>query len=221
VQPPAEMIPQSIKTPEEGFHYQLAKLLTLWGLGEQRPEEIANWPVTRDGFPYVRVIAARRGLEAVFFETLPWSAIYAIGLPVLVKIGEEDMFSLLLRVEGDKAVLLSQQGVEFERPLKALATQQFRSAWILWRNADEWALLPPWEWSARLVTLVAARLQGAGYLSNPLPSTYDTRLGEAVRRFQQEVGLKADGILGPRTVLALVRVTDHAAIPTLYGARAP
>jgi len=201
--------------------YQLARLLALWGVEEQRPEGSAHWPVTPDGFPYVRVIAARHGLEAVFFETLPWNAISAIGLPVLVKIGEEKTFALLLRLEGDRAVLLSSQGLEYERPIRALAAQQLRSAWFLWRNTDEWALLSPREWSPRLVTLVAARLHGAGYLRAPLPATYDTRFSAAVRRFQQEVGLEADGIIGPRTVLALVRVTEHAAVPTLQGVRAP
>jgi len=211
----------AMQLPATGFAYQLSGWLALWGVREERPEAIADWPAIPDGFPGMRVLAARYGLEAVFFETIAWDDIDAIGLPLLAKIGQEESFSLLVRFAGDQVVVLSAAGTEEERPRRALLSQPFRSAWFLWRNPDGWALVPPWEWSGRQVALLALRLHGLGYLSYPLPALYDSRFSEAARRFQQEVGLKADGIIGPRTALVLARRTDPVGGPMLYGARTP
>lgn len=214
-------IPKSVKIPAEGIKRQLPRLLALWGVKMPGEQEIASWTTTPDGSLDVRVIASRHGLEATFLEPISWRDIYAVGLPVLVKIGKEEGFSLLLRLEGEKAVILSPAGTEYERPTETLAAQQLRSAWFLWRNPDEWALRPVQEWSARLVTLFAARLNVMGYVSYPFPVTYDDRFSEAVRRFQQKVGLETDGIIGPRTAMALARVTGYPTVPRIHGERLP
>jgi peptidoglycan hydrolase-like protein with peptidoglycan-binding domain len=53
---------------------------------------------------------------------------------------------------------------------------------------------------------VARRLQSLGHLTPPLPGRYEGRFQESVKAFQGSVGLPQDGILGPRTTLALSRV---------------
>jgi murein L,D-transpeptidase YcbB/YkuD len=53
---------------------------------------------------------------------------------------------------------------------------------------------------------VARRLQSLGHLAPPLPVRHDGRFQEAVKAFQASIGLPPDGILGPRTTLALSRV---------------
>ena len=68
-----------------------------------------------------------------------------------------------------------------------------------------------------VATAVALRLHKLGHLAMPLPHAYDARLVEAVRAFQQSAGLPADGILGPRTTLALSRVVAGPLAPSLAG----
>jgi peptidoglycan hydrolase-like protein with peptidoglycan-binding domain len=56
-----------------------------------------------------------------------------------------------------------------------------------------------------MAAAVARRLQALGYLAPPVPSRNDTRFQDGVKAFQTSVGLPQDGILGPRTTLALSR----------------
>ena len=66
------------------------------------------------------------------------------------------------------------------------------------------------------LSTIALRLQKLGYMSTPAPSTYDSRFQQAVRRFQRGVGgLHEDGILGPRTVIALSRVGGGRSSPSI------
>ena len=60
-------------------------------------------------------------------------------------------------------------------------------------------------------------LHKLGHLEMPLPHLYDARFAQAVRAFQQSTGLPADGILGPRTTLALSRVVAGAIAPSIAG----
>lgn len=50
---------------------------------------------------------------------------------------------------------------------------------------------------------VQKRLRALGYTAAPVDGVYGSRLKSAVKRFQREVGLKADGIIGDNTIRAL------------------
>ena len=50
---------------------------------------------------------------------------------------------------------------------------------------------------------VQKRLRALGYTAAPVDGVYGSRLKSAVKRFQREVGLKADGIIGDKTIRAL------------------
>jgi peptidoglycan hydrolase-like protein with peptidoglycan-binding domain len=67
-----------------------------------------------------------------------------------------------------------------------------------------------------VLTTIGLRLQKLGYLNPPVPPTYDSRFQLAVRRFQRAVGgLQEDGIVGPRTAIALSRVVGGRFNPTI------
>jgi general secretion pathway protein A len=193
----------------------LQKLLSFWGIKTTRDREVRAWPVTPDGSPDVRLIAARHGLEAVELNSPPWSDIEAIGMPAILQWDEEAPPRLLIRIEKDSALFLAPDGTAKRRPVEELRQKRPASSWILWRNVDGWTRLSTMEWTGRMVTLFAARLNGLGYLDYPLPSIYDDRFTEAVRRFQHGVGLLADGVLGPRTAMALARASGREGIPQL------
>ncbi|HET7874553.1 MAG TPA: peptidoglycan-binding domain-containing protein, partial [Methylomirabilota bacterium] len=87
--------------------------------------------------------------------------------------------------------------------------------WIIWRNVDQLPGDPAQEMSPTVLATLALRLHKLGYLSGSLPASYDGRLREAVQRFQRDMALSEDGIVGPRTTLALSRVIGGRFNPTL------
>jgi murein L,D-transpeptidase YcbB/YkuD len=136
-------------------------------------------------------------------------------MPVILQWHGETQPRLLTRIEKSSAVLLAPDGVEERRAVREMQRKRLVSGWILWRNLDGWTALPTVEWTGRMVTLFAARLSSLGYLGYPLPSRYDERFKEAVRRFQHGVGLFEDGFLGPRTAMALARASGEQGLPRL------
>jgi len=54
------------------------------------------------------------------------------------------------------------------------------------------------------------RLQILGYYNEPLDGVYGYKTSQAVRRFQQDYGLKADGIAGTQTWKTLKKVSVNA-----------
>ena len=71
-----------------------------------------------------------------------------------------------------------------------------------------------------MVATLALRLQKLGHLTPPVPTTNNERFQQAVRRFQRATGLQDDGIVGPRTTLALSRVIGGRFSPTITETRA-
>ena len=67
------------------------------------------------------------------------------------------------------------------------------------------------------------RLQGilkeAGVFRKPPTGVYDGDTLSAVREFQSAKGIDADGIVGPRTLMALYRSIDHFEVPALSAGR--
>jgi hypothetical protein len=111
--------------------------------------------------------------------------------------------------------LISPDGEQNRVALNDLDTSWKRSAWVIWRNVDVLPASPNQELTPIVVMTLALRLQKLGLLSVPLPRGNDERLREAVRRFQSSVGLMPDGIVGPKTTLALSRVVAGHFGPTL------
>jgi len=69
-----------------------------------------------------------------------------------------------------------------------------------------------------VVATLALRLQKLGLLAPPMPTSNGERLQQAVRRFQASMGLTPDGIVGPRTTLALSRAVAGRFGPSLAAA---
>jgi N-acetylmuramoyl-L-alanine amidase len=53
------------------------------------------------------------------------------------------------------------------------------------------------------------QLSAVGFYAGTIDAIYDDRTAEAVADFQRNVGLPADGILGPRTIEELTRLRSH------------
>ncbi|BDU17421.1 ExeA family protein [Lysobacter auxotrophicus] len=64
--------------------------------------------------------------------------------------------------------------------------------------------------SGIVVDWIARRLQPAYLPQTDAPAVFDAPLQDAVRRFQHDAGLAADGVVGPATLMALAAHEDQA-----------
>jgi general secretion pathway protein A len=197
----------------------MARLLVLWGVGDASADRaLPAWPTLPDGSLDIAGTAARYQLAATYLPSTSLGDLRAIGLPALVELTDAPAGRpyLLRSIGTETAALISPSGEEARFALNSLDPAWTRSAWIVWRNVDQ---LPSDPWQAMnptVLTTIALRLQKLGYLAGPLPGTYDGRFQQAVRRFQKAVGgLQEDGVIGPRTTMALSRVVGGRFSPTI------
>jgi general secretion pathway protein A len=176
----------------------MAELITLWTLRAPSEDVVAAWPALAGGAVDIARVAQRYQLTATRLAGVSAGELRAIGLPALVERRDESLL-LLRRFSDDLEPTLSGAQV-----------------WLLWRNLDELSTDGASSLTPTMVLSVALRLHNLGYLPMPLPySVYDPRFVGAVRAFQRSIGLAADGIMGPRTTLALSRVIASAVAPSI------
>ena len=194
----------------------LGELIRLWGIPDDVTTAMATWSRS-NGLPDVVAVAERYQLSATYLPQPSLAELRAIGLPGLLVLrgtgGEQ--FYLLRRAQGDAITLLGPAGEEIRDGAERLGATPPMGVWILWRNVDQLPADPLREATPTVIATVALRLYKLGYLTEPLPTTYEPRLGRAVRGFQRAVGLPEDGLLGPRTTLALARVVAGRFGPTI------
>src|SRR3989454_2118705 len=209
--------------PTESLHPRrrlLAELIALWTLQSPPRSDIAAWPALADGVIDIVRVADRYQLIATRLPRLTAAELRAIGLPALLELdgAQEPSVLLLRRIAGDTVTLVDGTGTELRYQLDELDSKLVRAeAWVLWRNLDQLPVNGARPMTPATVLTVALRLHRLGHLTMPLPDLYDARLAEAVRAFQRSTGLAADGIVGPRTTLALSRVVAGAVAPSIAG----
>jgi len=198
----------------------MTRLLALWGIKDASADGAAvpPWPTNTDGSLDIAGVATRYQLSATFLPATSLSDLRAIGLPALVALSDAPAGRpyLLRWIGADTATLVAPSGEEARFALDTLDPAWTRSAWIVWRNVDQLPLDPWRDLTPTVLTTIGLRLQKLGYLSPPVPPSYDSRFQLAVRRFQRAVGgLQEDGIVGPRTAIALSRVVGGRFNPTI------
>ncbi len=209
--------------PAESLHPRrrlLAELIALWTLQAPPRSDIAAWPALADGVIDIARVADRYQLIATRLPRLTAAELRAIGLPALLELdgAQEPSVLLLRRIAGDTVTLVDGTGTELRYQLDELDSKLVRAeAWVLWRNLDQLPVNGTRSMTPATVLTVALRLYKLGHLDMPLPHLYDARLVEAVRAFQRSTGLRDDGVLGPRTTLALSRVVASAVAPSIAG----
>src|SRR6058998_1091216 len=209
--------------PTESLHPRrrlLAELIALWTLQAPPRSDIAALPALADGVIDIARVADRYQLIATRLPRLTAAELRAIGLPALLELdgAQEPSVLLLRRIAGDTVTLVDGTGTELRYQLDELDSKLVRAeAWVLWRNLDQLPVNGTRSMTPATVLTVALRLYKLGHLDMPLPHLYDARLVEAVRAFQRSTGLRDDGVLGPRTTLALSRVVASAVAPSIAG----
>jgi len=203
-----------------GLKSLLAQALTLWGVTQDLSEQaIRAWPAAPDGTPDVAAIATRYQLSATWLPEATLEELQAMDLPALLELEAPSVPGpyLLIRLDGSAATLVSPSGAETRVVADKLEESWTHSAWVMWRNVDLLPVDPNQELTPIVIGTLALRLQKLGLLSAPVPTSNTERFRQAVRRFQSSMGLEPDGIVGPRTTLALSRAVAGRFGPSLAG----
>jgi len=206
--------------PVEPVRALLAQLIRLWGVTDDLgPAVLAAWPAGPSGTLDVAAVAARYQLAATFFSDSAPADLSAVGLPALISVEEQGTRQpyLLRRLDREAVTLVAATGEERRLPVDRLEPAWLRSAWVVWRNIDLLPTDPAAGMTPTVIATVGLRLGKLGYLSGPPPTSTDGRLAQAIRRFQRSAGLEEDGIMGPRTTVALARATAGPFGPTLQA----
>ena len=204
--------------PRDGTRSLVVQLLRLWGVHDDfSSAAVASWPTSADGTLDLAAVAARYQLTATTLPATTLPELRAIGLPAIVEVrdrgGRRPL--MLRRITDDAAALLTVSGDEVRFSNGSLEAAWTHAAWFVWRNVDFVPVDPNQELTPTVLTTLALRLQKLGHLTPPLPAGNTERFQTGVRRFQRATGLTEDGIVGPRTTLALSRVIAGRFGPTI------
>ncbi len=218
----AQPAPASPTAPlaEDGLKSLVAQVLALWGVNEGLSDQaVKAWPGAPDGTPDVPAIALRYDLSATWLPETTLEELRAMDLPAILELDEQSGRRpyLLRGLDGAGATLVSPSGVERRAAVADLDKSWTHSAWVMWRNVDFLPVDPNQDLTPIVVETLGLRLQKLGLLGPPIPRSNSERFQEAVRQFQVRMGLKPDGIVGPRTTLALSRVVAGRFGPSLGG----
>lgn len=125
----------------------------------------------------------------------------------------------ITRIEDDIATVLYGDG-EYLLSLDEIDRHWYGKFTILWHKPEEYRKAVSPGDSGDIIRWLQAQLDHIGMMQDqPVRTSYDKTLQQTVKRFQQERGLIADGIVGPLTIIHLNTVSDRA-VPSLLGTQA-
>jgi general secretion pathway protein A len=170
-------------------------LLELWGIGYDPREN-----------PDVCRYAENHALRCAFFAP-DFDELARLNRPAVLSLFNAEgqkYHATLISMRDDLAQLLLAGSMHWVR-LDDLRLWLDGRVAVVWRRPDAYAgLLAPGDAGPMIAWLdeQLATIQGRAPLAQ-LPENYDESLVRQVRRFQSSRGLRADGLVGPRTVIQI------------------
>jgi general secretion pathway protein A len=149
--------------------------------------------------------AARTGFACVR-DHGNWSRIRQLGLPVLLVLREAEPRLVLLRGFSGDALLLGSSGQERSVPRNRVEEHWLGEFLVIWPQAPDWpAEIRRGETGVAvdIVMEMAGRAEPAWYGDRQ----FDVDFEDWLTAFQRRNGLKADGIIGPNTLIHLMAPT--------------
>lgn len=139
-------------------------------------------------------------------ETGNWSRIRLLGLPVLLVLQENDSSLLLLRGFHAEKLLIDGNESVLEVDRDFVEERWFGEYIIAWPQSPDW---PDEIKRGESGTAVDIVMEMATLVEPPWHGggVFDSRFENWLRSFQQRHGLKADGIIGPNTLIYLMAPT--------------
>ena len=206
---PRQPLEVTVETPDPGA-LRLVEIDTDW-LDAQHQ---AAWQVVadlwRDGNGASAIQAAcdgaRRTGYACMREQGNWSRIRLLGLPVVLVLREESTRLLVLQGFAGAALLVGHDTAPTPVSRDAVEQRWLGEYYVVWPQAPDWPAEirrgesgPAVDIVMEMATFAEPAWSGSGI--------FDERFETWLMSFQRRNGLRADGIIGPRTLMYLVAPT--------------
>ncbi|MDT8440969.1 MAG: AAA family ATPase [Desulfuromonadales bacterium] len=159
----------------------------------------------------LQLLTVRAGIDGLLALDLPFLLLSATNAPVsrqAVLAAADGRFHLVPGL-ADQSVL----------PLDQLRRFGLLEAQIPWIDHAAIGYVGSPGQTGDRVGRLQRLLQMAGYLATEPDNRYDEATIRAVKALQREQGLEADGVVGPKTLVALYRQVGGYAVPSLQGER--
>jgi general secretion pathway protein A len=145
-----------------------------------------------------------------------WSRIRQLGLPVILVLKDQENRLLLLRGFTDEGLLVGSGDDMLEVSRDAIEENWFGEYLVAWPQAPDWPVQIRRGESGAAVDIV---MEMAGFAEPPWTGggVFDAGFESWLIAFQRRNGLKADGIIGPNTLIYLMAPTINQ--PRLVLAR--
>ena len=157
----------------------------------------------RGAVGHVEALWGDGGLERTALRT-HMDQVRRLDLPAVLEMfhpaRRDTCYLALLRIEGQEALVASGAGGPLRVPLAELDRLWTRQAVFLWRDFDALARTSD---TVRTAAWTRERLARLGYLDG----SHD--LSVAVSRFQRDVELAPDGVIGSRTIMTLYSLGQY------------
>jgi general secretion pathway protein A len=135
-----------------------------------------------------------------------WARVKQLGLPVLLVLQDDDTRYLLLRGMNGDQLLLGDEQSSIEISRAALENRWLGEFIVPWPQAPDWPSQISRGESGKAVDIIMEMAE----LADPAwhgEGVFDQRFESWLMTFQRRHGLKADGIVGPNTLLYLMAPT--------------
>jgi general secretion pathway protein A len=189
---------------------QLAELDGAWLEEQHQGAWQAMADLWRDGGSAEAIQAACDGAArtgyACIREQGNWSRIRQLGLPVVLVLRDEDTRLLVLRGFVDGAVLVGHDSLSRRVSREAVEQLWLGEYHVVWPQAPDWPAAIRRGESGAAVDIV----MGMAAFAEPAWSgsgLFDEHFETWLKSFQRRNGLRADGIIGPKTLMHLVAPT--------------
>jgi general secretion pathway protein A len=163
----------------------------------------------------LQAMAQRSGLEVVELRS-HFEQIQRFNLPVIMELfhtsRSDTCFAALVHLDDDVAVVAFGPGDTLRVPREALERFWVHRAFVLWKDFEE--LGDAGSKDGRLRAWVETGLKELGYLSDNIDLTEDA-VKAGIIHFQSSNYLSADGVVGPRTAMALYSLSKQYSLPRL------
>lgn len=199
------------QNPAESRNGAVVGILRAWNLAL-----LTDYPADDS----VESITAFATASRMICEQMPLTMeqLESINLPAMVRLhgDHQDIWSAVVRIEFDEYRITSGLSAETVLiPKDAFRACYRNEALVFWRDPNPSAAPLRVSSTGDEVRVLQAQLRALGRLKKKPDGQYDAATAEAVRKLQQETGLKADGVLGPRTRMVLYSWLPGFSTPAL------
>ncbi|HJP19562.1 MAG TPA: AAA family ATPase [Nitrospinota bacterium] len=175
----------------------IAAVLDIWNLPPLAPDELARGKFF--------MLKKKRGLSYFKIDT-DLQQLKLLNYPALLLFqplkSQNPSFLLLAEVQNDQLTFIS-KGKKFQFSREAVEEIWTKKAYVFWKNFENFKQEMKKGHQGFEVIWLSKKLKELGFYDSKTTKVFDSKLKNAVMRFQKENKLKVDGVVGKETKIIL------------------